>query len=235
MAYLGDLTADVEVYELEAVAHLLLLKEIEGLEQFAAGEAELTAVASAFFPLATARGGQLDADADVGLHVQLACQLGDEFQLVELLHHEEDALAHLLCQQGQLYEALVLIAVADDEGIGIHVGGYHRMKLRLGTSLQAKVVFLAVADDLFHHGAHLIHFNRIDDEVLGLVFILFCSLAEAGGDLFDTTVQDVWETYEHRGRDIAKLKLVYQLLQVDLCPVFARGDHHMTFVIDTKV
>ena len=109
------------------------------------------------------------------------------------------------------------------------------MQLWFRACLQTQVVLLSVTDDLLHHGAHLIHFNRIDDKVLSLVVVLFCCLAEARGDFLNAAVQNVWETYEHRCCDIAKLQLIYQLLQVHLSPVFARGYHHMTFVIDTKV
>jgi hypothetical protein len=166
--YLGDLTADVEVDELQAVLHIDFLQNVQSLQQFTRIEAELAGVAAALLPFACARRGELDADADVGPYTELLRHVGDDLQFVDLLHHEEDALAHLLRQQGQLYVALVLVAVADDERVVVHVGGNDGVELGLGTGFQSQVVFLAVADDFLHHRAHLIHLDGVDDEILAL-------------------------------------------------------------------
>ena len=102
VAYVGDLTADVEVYELQTVGQTYLFELVEGLEQFARREAELAGVAAAVLPLAAARGAELDAYADLGSYVQALRYLGYEVQLVHLLDDEIYALAHLLCEQCQL-------------------------------------------------------------------------------------------------------------------------------------
>ena len=196
-AYLGDLRTDVEVNELQAVVHAHLVEHFQSFEQFGGVEAELGGVAAAFLPLARAGGGQLDADAQVGTHAELFGGLGDGVQLGQLFHHEEDALAHFLTQQGQLDEVLVLVAVAHDEAVAVHIGGQHSVKLRFGAGLQAQVVLLAVADDFLHHGAHLVHLDGIDDEVFGLVVVLRCSAGKAVGSFFDAVVEDVGETQKH--------------------------------------
>jgi len=114
-AYLGDLAADVEVEEVEAVAELHLVEHVEGHEEFGGVKSELGGVAAAFAPLAAAVGGELDAYAEVGAYAEAACGVGDDLELGQFLDDEEDALAHLLCQEGEFDEVLVLVAVADDE------------------------------------------------------------------------------------------------------------------------
>ena len=114
-AYLGDLAADVEVYQPEAFGEVVCLEHLQRFQQLAGVEAELAAVAARLLPLAAATAGQLHPYADVGLHLESLGDADCQLQLVEFLHHDEDLLAHLLCQQGQLDVALILVAVADDE------------------------------------------------------------------------------------------------------------------------
>ena len=114
-SYLGDLRADVEMDESQTVVQSVFLQNLECFEQFRTGESELRGVAAALFPFSAAAACQFDAYADVGLHVEFLGSLGDDVDFVEFLHHDEDALAHLLCQQCQFDVTLVFVAVADDE------------------------------------------------------------------------------------------------------------------------
>ena len=234
-AYLGNLTADVEVNQLQAILQVLLVEEVQGFEQLAGSEAELAGVSTALLPLATATGGQLDADANVGAHLQLTRHLSDDVQLVELLHHEVDALAHLLSQQSHLDEALVLVAVAHHERVGVGVDTDDGMQLRFGAGFETQVELLAMLDHLLHHGAHLIHLDRIDNEVLSLIAILLGRLLEAAGNLLDAVVQDVGEAQQHRRRNVAQLQFVHHVAQVNLYVVFAWRHVHVALVVYTEV
>ena len=98
----------------------------------------------ALLPLAGTAAGQFDADADVGLHVQLLGFACDNLQLVHLLHHNEDMLAHLLCQECQFDVALVLVAVADNDRVALTLHGDDRMQLGLRTGFQSEVELASV-------------------------------------------------------------------------------------------
>ena len=113
-------------------------------------------------------------------HTEFLGGSGDDFQFVELLHHNEDALAHLLGKQCQLYVVLVLVAVADDERVAVHIDRQHRMEFWLRPCLQTEVELLAMLDDLLHHRTDLVHLDRIDDEVLGIVTIFLGVTVGAG-------------------------------------------------------
>ena len=126
---LGNLRTDVEMDEAQAVAHASPVEQIEGFEQFCTRQSELRGVAAALFPLAAARAGQLDADAYIRTHIEFLGLAGNQFQLIHLLNDNEDLLAHLLGQQGQLDVALVFIAVADDDRVALALHGDNGMQL----------------------------------------------------------------------------------------------------------
>ena len=112
------------------MSHSLAFEQIERFEQLAAVQSELARVAAALLPLAATGGGELDADAEIGADVELLGHAGDCLQLVEFLDDDENALSHLLRQQSQLYVALVLVAVADDDGVALALYGDDGVKLR---------------------------------------------------------------------------------------------------------
>ena len=77
------------------------------------------------------------------------------------------------------------------------------MQFGLAAGLQADIELLAVAHDFLHHLSHLVHLNGVDDEVLGLIFILFGRLLEAAGNFLDTIVKDVGKAQQCRCGDVA--------------------------------
>jgi hypothetical protein len=138
-ADVGNLAAEVEVQQLEAVLHAVRLELFEPLPDLGHGQAELGAVAARRLPPAAAAGRQLDAHADVRPHAHLAGVLQYQAQLGVLLDHRNDAPAHLLSQHRHLDELGVLEAVADDRRL-VRRHRDHRQQLRLGPGLEAEVV-----------------------------------------------------------------------------------------------
>ena len=59
-----------------------------------------------------------------------------------------------------------------------------------------------MTDNLFHYRTHLIYFNRIDNEILRLITIFIRSLLETVRDLFNTVIQNIWETDQYRSLHI---------------------------------
>jgi hypothetical protein len=106
------------------------------------------------------------------------------------------------------------------------------MQLGLRTGFQSEIIFLAVADDLLHHRAQLVHLDRIDDVVLRLVVIFLRRLLEARGHLLDARVQDVGKAHQHGCRYVAQEQVVHDLLQVHLYAVLSRRSHDVAFLVD---
>ena len=190
----ADLAADVIMDKFQAVLHIMFGEEVESFKEFRRGEAELAAVAARFFPLARAGACQLDAHTQIRRDFQAFRYLGGGLQLVEFLDDDDDLAAHLLGEQGQFDELLVLVAVAHDERVRIRAECQDGVEFGLGASLQADVAFLAVADDFLDHRAHLVHLDGHHDEVLSVELVFLGRLLEAGVNLVDAVVKNVGET-----------------------------------------
>ena len=108
------------------------------------------------------------------------------------------------------------------------------MKFGLTASLQAKVVSLAMADNLFNHGTHLVHLNGEYDEVLSLIVVFLAGCAETGIGLLNTAVQDIWKAQKHRCCNMLGGKAVHHFLQVYACSVLLGLHIDMSLVVDTK-
>ena len=234
-ANLRNLRTDMEMDESQAVAHVLLVEHLQCFQQLGTGQAELRSVAAAFLPFSAAAAGQLDADADIRTDVEFLGNLGDEFQFVHLLHHDEYLLSHLLCQQGQFDVALVLVAVADNDRVALALHGNHGMELGLGTGFQSQVELASVRDNLLYHRLHLVHLDGIYHIVLALVVVLLRGFLEAAPRLLDAVVEDVGESQQDRRLYIAQRQFVHHFPEVDLHLVLAGGHKHVSFIIDSEI
>ena len=137
-----------------------------------------------------------------------------------------------MSKQGELDIIFVLISVADNDGVLMRVDCKNRVKLRFRAGFKTDIVFVAVAYDLLNHGAHLVDLDRIDDEVLGLVFILPGCFLEAVGNLADPVVEDVWKAQKQRRVHVAELERVHNLLYVDRSATLFGCDLNMPLVVD---
>ncbi len=235
VAYVGHLTAYVEMNEFQAVAQPFGRKHLQRLQQLARREAELAGVAAAVLPLAAARRTQLDADADVGAQVETLGDVGYEVELVHLLYYQIDTLAHLVGQQRQLDIALVLVAVADDERIALGVHRDDGVQLGFRTRLQTEVELLAVAYYLLHHGVHLVHLDGIYRETLAAEPVFLGSLAVAARHTLDAVVENIGEAQQHGSADVAQRQFVHHLAQIDLDTVLLGCDDHVPLIVYAEV
>ena len=121
----------MEVYQLQASHHLVVLQELQRVEQLGGIEAELADVSARFLPFAGSGRRQFDSYANGGRHVQTARHIGYQLEFVYLLYHDEDAASHLLCQQRQFHIVLILVSVADYDAVLMCVDGQYGVKFRL--------------------------------------------------------------------------------------------------------
>ena len=135
-----DLRALVVVQHFQAADVAGVLEVIDHGDDLRGVEAEDGLVAGAVLPVAGALGGKADADAEVRQHAELARALQDEVELAGHFQHEHDLQAHFLGVEGEVDELLVLVAVADDVGLGIVHVGERGDQLGLGAGFEAVVV-----------------------------------------------------------------------------------------------
>ena len=122
-ADVGNLAAHVVVNHLQAVEHVLRAQRVDDADGVRHGQTEDAAVARRFAPLAADLGRQLEAHAQARAHPERLGPFEDQVELTGHLKHDQGLHAHLQARQGEVDELSILVAVADDVGLGIlHVG-----------------------------------------------------------------------------------------------------------------
>ena len=113
-ADVGDLAAEVEVQELEAVLHAAALELFQPTEDLGDGEPELRAIAARALPAPAAARGELHPHAYLRPDANLLGVLQNQPELGVLLDDGDHVAPDLLGQHRHLDELGVLEAVADD-------------------------------------------------------------------------------------------------------------------------
>src|SRR5262245_38283698 len=214
-ADVGDLAAEVEVDQLQAVAQVSLLEVFQRLQCLGQGQAELGPIAGTGAPAPRASRRQLDADADDRADLPHLGIANNQLQLRELLDDGDDLLADLAGQNRHLDELIVLETVADDGRVGAIGQGKDGEQFGLGACLQAEVEWLAVVQDLLDDLALLVDLDRVDAAVTTLVLVLLDGRLERLLHLADAVAEDVGEADEHGQLMAAGLELVDEILQID--------------------
>ncbi len=115
------------------------------------------------------------------------------------------------------------------------VDSEHCVEFRLGASFKTYVIFIAVTDNFLYHRAHLVHLDRVYDEVFAGVFILFGSFVETIGYFPDSVVKYVGKSQEQRGVDIAQLQSVHYLFEVDRGTALLGSHLCVTLFVDREI
>ncbi len=222
VADVRDLASEMEVQELEAVLHSLLLELVERAEDFGDRKAELRAVTARALPTAGALGGELHAHAELRADAHLLRVVHDELQFGVLLDDRNDLAADLLREHRHFDELGVFEAVADDRRV-VAGHGDDGHQLRLAAGFQAEVVRPAVLEHFFHHLALLVHLDRIDAAILAVERVFLDRALERFVDFPEAVLEHVAEAEENRQVDAAELEIVDELFQVDKLRRVFRG------------
>ena len=124
----------------------------------------------------------------------------------------------LLGEQRRLDEGAVLVAVAQDQRLGVLLQRERDQQLGLGAGLDPEVEGAAVLDQLLDHVALLVDLDRVDAAVAALVVVLRDRLLEGAEQLLDARPQDVGEADQDRQVEPAAAQVVDELLEVDRAP-----------------
>src|SRR5271155_1634849 len=87
-----DLAAQVEVEQVQAIAHAGPAKIFQSFDHLGDKQAELAAYATGLLPASRALGGQLHAHADARFDVVQLGVFDDQLQLAEFLYDGDDVL-----------------------------------------------------------------------------------------------------------------------------------------------
>src|SRR5262249_13856653 len=191
IADIGNLAAEVEVHQLQRLGQVALFQVVKRFKNLAYGQSELRSEPGARLPTPRAFGGELDADANDGLYVELLGIANDALQFREFLHHRNNLFADFPGQDGHFDEFIILEAVADDRRVGSVGQSENRQQFGFGAGFQAKVERPAKIEDFLDHVPLLIHLDRIDAAVVALVSRFFDSGAEGVVNFADAMTQNI--------------------------------------------
>ena len=231
-----DLRALVIVQHFQAADVAGVLELIDHGDDLRGIEAEDRFVTGAVLPVAGALGGKADADAEVRQDAEFARAFEDEIELAGHFQHEHDAQAHFLGLEGEVDEFLVLVAVADQIGLGIVHVRERGDELGLGAGFKAVVVAFAELGDLLDDLALLVDLDRIDAAVFAAVFGILDRLAERLVDFRDAGMEQIAETEEHRqvGASIAQAVDDFEERDLGLCLVILKAHGDMAVLVHAE-
>ncbi len=220
----GDLAAEMEVQQLDAIFHANGLHLFERLQGFAHRQAELGAIAAGRFPASRSSAGEFQTQSDGRPHAHALRMFHDQIEFRVLFHHRDNLPADLLRQHHHLDILVVLEAVADD---GRFVVGdrQNRQQFGLGAGFQTKMIRPAEVEDLFHHLPLLVHLDRIHAAVIALVVVLGDGVLEGLIHFAQTMLEDFSEADQDGQPDAAQFELFDQLTQIDAARRIFAGMH----------
>ena len=140
----------------------------------------------------------------------------------------EDSLA----EEGEADVVVVLVAVADDERLGVLVEGEGDHELGLGAGFEAEVVVLAGVEDLLDDLAELVDLDGEDAAVFTLVGLLGDGLAEGFVEVDDAVAEQVLEADDHGGLQAHAERLFHDVHDADGTAVAQRLDGDLAIGID---
>ncbi len=149
--------------------------------------------------------------ADERLHLQLLGHLQDEGELGHLLHGDDHLAAGLPGQEGHADEGLVLVAVAEDQRLGVQVHAEGDHQLGLGAGLQAVVVLVPGPDDLVHHLLDLVGLDGVDALVAPFVAELDDGAAEGLVHLHHPVVEHLGEAQVQETLGVVERSRLHEL------------------------
>ncbi len=230
-----DLGADVEVDEAKGVLHLRLGETAGDFDDLGGRQAELRVLASAVGPLAFAGRGELDAQADVGLHAHAAGDADDGVDLGELFDDDDGLLAEAAAHQGELDVFFVLVAVADQEGLAVLEQGKGDDELGLRAGFEAEIIFFAGVEDLLDHFAELVDLDREDAAVAAIVVFFLDGVTEGFVDLRHAIAEQVLDADRERGLQAGGFDFLDDVRDADLAVVTFRVHAEVTLRVHGEV
>ncbi len=219
------LRADVEMNELEAMRESRRFQHLARGHEAGGIETKLRVLAAAGRPFARALAVQAHANADVRLDADFLRSADRLLEFLELLDHDDNGLAELAAEQSDADESAVLVAVADDEALGVLVHRERGDQFRFAAGFESEMKFLAGFDDLFDHFPQLVDLDRKNSAVMVLVTEFRHRVLKRAVDRLDAVTQQVLKPDDEREPEAAIARLVYDFENIDRAAFFLKGAH----------
>ena len=110
-------------------------------------------------------------------------------------------------------KARILVAVADDQALGVLVHRERGEQLRLAARFETEMKLRAGIDDLFDDFAQLVHLDRKNAAILVLITELLHSGLKGAVDRLDPVAQQILKPDDQRKTETARTRFVDHLQQ----------------------
>lgn len=235
IANVGQLRAQVEMQQLQAVETARFAQGFHQLQHLHRRQTELGFFAAARLPFAGALRRQARTHAQARHHVQPLSLFQHQVDLGHLLDHQVHLVPQFFSDQRQANIFTIFIAVTDDHRAG-HAGmRQHRHQLGLGAGFQPQR-FAGVHQRL-NHAAMLVHLDRIHQEIAALVTERLTRAFERGVDRTQAMLKDLREAEQRRQTLAVLLARFHQFCQIDarLRDIRVRAHADMAQLVDVIV
>src|SRR6476469_6757673 len=213
-----------------AFQHVAGGKEIDGIES------KLRVLASTGGPFARAFAGQTDTNANERFNPNFLGGPNGLLQFFQLLNYNDDLFVQFAPQQGDPNKSRILVAIANNQTLGVLVQGQGSDQFRLASCLQAKVKRLAGIDDFFDHFAQLIDFNRKNAAVFSLIVEFRDRGLECAVYRFDAVAEQILKADDKGKGESARTRFVNNFKNGNGATILLeRLGHDIAISIDGKV
>ena len=151
-------------------------------------EPERGAITARSRPQSFRAGGEPEADAEGGPDSERFRALDDGIQLAGHFDDENDPDSHPGGLKREVDEGVVLVAVADEEGLGIFQVGEGGEELGTGSGFEAVVVAAPEFHDFLNDLLLLVDLDGIDAAVLATVAALFNGMSKGAVEFLDAPI-----------------------------------------------
>ena len=215
----------MEVEQLQVVEQVGLLQGLDRGEEFGDGQAKFRLGADGAAPASGAAAGELGSDPDKGCGAQLLAGLDDPFDLVGLLDHDHRLAAEASGEDGRLDVALILVAVADQQRLGVIHQGEGDQQFRLAAGLQTEVPALAAGHELLDDMALLVALHGEDPLVATGVAVLSNGALKGGVQSLEPVFEDVVEADQQGEPEAATFQALDEIQEIQAAAPLPFGLH----------
>src|SRR5262249_41085454 len=143
-------------------------------------------IASRCCPLAGTANRNSNAHTELRPDTEFIRERKHQTQFGIFLENRDDVLAEQLSDQQQLHHGPIFVAVADQERAIVFQMRKSRDQFRLRAAFESEIKRTSCLENLLNDFVKLIYFDRIDADIIVLVFGFFNCSAESSVELCDS-------------------------------------------------
>src|SRR5882724_3720954 len=214
------LRSDMEMKQLETRHEAGLFQHLTGSNEVGCIETEFRVLAAARGPFARAFAMQAHTNADIRLDANFVRNANGLLELFQLFSNNDDRFAKFTPEKSNPNKSRILVAVTDDQALGILVHCERCDQFRLAARFETEMKRLSCIDDFLNHFAQLIDLDRKNAPIFVTIAELRNRRLKDTVNRFDPVSQQILESDYERKTEVARARFIDNLEQIDGTAVF---------------